>query len=55
MPIGQDTAKPTEWVHSEDWSDCMDTQVDEHLHLFFACYFYRRHVFQSNNNNHHNE
>ena len=48
--MGQDTAKSTEWVHGEDWSDCTDT-VDEHLHLFFAYYFYRFQVFQSNNNN----
>ena len=33
MPMGQDTAKST--VHGEDWSDCMDMQVDEHLHLSF--------------------
>ena len=49
--MGQDTAKSAEWVHDEDWSDCTDTQVDEHLRLFFAYYFYRFHVFQSNNNN----
>ena len=31
-PMDQDTAKSTEWVHSEDWrSDCTDMQVDEHL------------------------
>ena len=48
--MGQDTAKSTEWVHGEDWSDCTDTQVDEHLRLFFAYYFYRFHVFQSNIN-----
>ena len=49
--MGQDTAESTEWVHGEDWSVCMDTQVDEHLRLFFAYHFYRFHVFQSNNNN----
>ena len=50
--MGQDTAKSTEWVHGEDWSDCTDRQFDEHFHLFFSeYYFYRFHVFQSNNNN----
>ena len=50
-PMGQDTAKSTEWVHGEDWSDCTDTQVDENLRLFFAYYFCKFHAFQSNNNN----
>ena len=50
-PMGQDTPKSTEWVHGDDWSDCTDTQFDEHLRPFFAYYFYRFQVFQNNNNN----
>ena len=46
--MGQDKAKSTERVHGEEWSDCTDTQVDDH---FFAYYFYRFHVFHNNNNN----
>ena len=38
-PVGQDTAKSTEWVHGEDWSDCTDTQVDEHIHHFLHITF----------------
>ena len=47
--MGQDTAKSTEWVYGEDWLDCTDTQVDEHLHLFFAYNFNKFYAFQSNN------
>ena len=53
--MGKDTAKSIELVHGEDWSDCTDTQVDKHLRLFLAYYFYGFHIFQNNNNNNNNE
>ena len=37
--MDQDTVKCTEWVHSEDWWDCTDMQVDEHLHHFMHITF----------------
>ena len=43
-PMDQDTAKSPELGHDEDWSNCTDMQVDEHLHNFmhitFICFMY---------------